>query len=836
MHTKISYAWNLPRGGICAPLLLAISGLLAGCDRTDEIAKQSKTSDAPPMRFVSTDASAKQLIDQVARTYAQASSYRDRAYVRLLYTLDGQPVEDRAPLEIAFNRPAAEQHNANRRSPGLGMRVYSASAGPSSDAARWHFQCDNAQNNVPVVVSRKIPSRITAGWLLSDPWITENLSAGLVGFPLQLKLLLQPPEQGGASVSRIAGTVLQVLATQGKLRSPVSVDGHLCETVVASANGGTMAAWIDQETKLLRRVQFPRSALPQQMLSDSRISDIQLTIEFVAAEIDSRVDVSRYSPKFDPDSLYLTKHVAPPPSIDLRALGRRTPAFFLEAPSNRVVLQSSEKNRDGKILVLAWLANHPAAQVAAKQLRAVERRLQTEAPEVAQKVEFVSVWAEPSPPPGDSFSSLPDTWQLPGSLTIDRRAMGRDLFDVEEAPTVVVLDSQNRVQARIERGNPILDQLMLDMLQRLATGEDIAASTLLQASQAQSRYAAALNQNVAPDNVAPLPSRPRDYLPLTMALQRKSRRELDNTIIATAPAGNAGSWVLDDQGTLQLFSTAGPVQRKVRTSSNLPATTRLCGGSNQTVAIILPDGRGQILDFASANEPRVTEFNAGFAVQTSKWISFNKQDKPDLALMASNRLAIVDPTSGKQLEAPIPGKAIDLVSSSTVLLSDGRLEPLQSSVDQPATTKHGRLPFSPLEGHWETVSFRSSAASHRLTLGKVLLAAEEPAVLLLDDKSSPVWHHRLPSSQSSPSSMICGCSLDNACVFALAQPDGTVNFVRTIPTPAGTKQTSIQVIADSFRLPEDLIAVDLLPHSGEPQTVTLRAFHTSDFVEYKLSW
>ncbi len=838
MHTtslQINSAAHKNTGALTF-LVFAIS--FAGCDRTDEIAKQSRSADAPPARFVTADASAKQLIDQVARTYAGAASYRDRAYVRLLYTLDGQPVEDRAPLEIAFNRGSVAKQNS-RQDAGLGLRVYSVSAGPSPDTDRWHFQSSSAQSNPPVIVSRKSPSRFTATWLLSDPWITESLSAGLVGFPLQLRLLLEPPqpEQGVAPAPRIAGTILQVLAAQGKLRAPVSVDGHLCETVVASVDGGTVAAWIDQDTKLLRRVRFPESALPGQMLGDSRIKDVQLTIEFEAAEINSPLSASYYGPKFDPQSLYLTEFVAPPVSIDTRLLGRRTPAFFLEDPSQRVVLKSSEKNRNGKILVLAWLANHPAAKVTAQQLRTLEQQLIEEAPELAAQVDFVSVWAEPSPPPGDSFASLPESWQLPGVLTVDRRAMGRDLFDVQEAPTVVVLDSQNRIQARIERGNPILEQLILDMLQRLDAGEDIAASTLLQASQSNSRYAMALHQNVAPDNVTQLPTRPREYLPLTLALHRERRTELNSSIVATASASDAGTWVLNDQGTLKLLTPGRSTRFQLRTNSKLSPRTRLCAGSDQIVALILPDGSGQILKFTSAHDPHVTEFDVGFTAEASRWVSIGNHNQDSLAILGSDRLAIIDPQSGKQLEAPLPTKALSLVGDSALLLSDGRLEPLQLPTGQPPITQSAQLPFAPAAGPWNTVSVRSATSNLRqLTLGTVWLGPEEPAAILLDANSKPIWHHRLPTATLSQASMGAGCALESECVFALAQPDGTIHVFRTLRPTMPTRDAPIQVVADHFRLPENLIAVDLLPHADGDRAVTLRAFHSSDFVEYRLSW
>lgn len=834
--------------------LLCIAVIFAlGCDRTDELVEKSRSTDPEtPTRFVTVDVSAKQIISQTIEAYARADSYQDRAYVRLLYTLDGKPVEDRAPLEVALDRgvKSAVDSGLSRSGPAaLGLRVYSVQAGPTSaslhglgDPGRWHIRVDEPPSSGAgsVTISRKSPKVVSMDWLLAEPWAVDRLSAGLVGFPLQLKLLLTT---SGLPHTRLAGTPLELLANQGRLRAPARVDGHLCDCIAATVSGGTIAAWIDQETKLLRRIQFPQSSLPSQMREDTRLTDVQLTIEFEAARVGVPVSPASYHPAFDPQSLYLTQFVSAPPALDMKSLGQRVPAFFLEDAEKRVALKSSETNRDGKILALAWLANHPASKATSDQLKHVEGRLQAEAPELAGRVQFVSIWAEPSPPAGLRFENLASSWRLPGVLTIDRRAMGRDLFGVQEAPTVVVLDSKNRVQARLERGNPVLEQILPELLQRLAVGEDVAASTKMQQDQSLRQYAATVHRSVAPENVAPLPEDPSQYLPASFALQSTQRISLPGRTLVAFSGGQAGTWRLDSQGDVELIAPSGDVSRAARVNQIARAEDVLFAAQDDNrIAVANRNSNAvEIVDFGAAENVKAESLQAGFEVTGLQWLTLSGGQTTQLAMFGRDRIALVELGSKRRLEAPLPVGAVSLITSTfdrarsqnpVLLLESGDLEPLQLSGAVAESKSLESLPCLPTDAAWTTVDRGSSQPLH---FGIVKLAGDEPAAMLLDSNLRPVWHHRLPSGRASQAKMMGGVAVGGEAVFALAESDGTVSVFRTQALASGDGEP-MQVIADSFRVDVQLVGFDVLSGSASQRTISLRAISETEMVEYSLTW
>ncbi|MEO8269264.1 MAG: hypothetical protein ABI557_06060, partial [Aureliella sp.] len=94
--------------------------IATGCDTTGDALLQTADSGPSGGYQVATSASPRSTIEQMVHMYQQLHSYQDKAYVRLLYDMEGKRLEDRAPLSVAW-----DDHGQ------LGLRVYSVEAGPS---------------------------------------------------------------------------------------------------------------------------------------------------------------------------------------------------------------------------------------------------------------------------------------------------------------------------------------------------------------------------------------------------------------------------------------------------------------------------------------------------------------------------------------------------------------------------------------------------------------------------------------------------------------------------------------------------------------------------------
>ena len=212
-------------------VLIIFCSCFAACDRTEELV-HTTTDGRSGNRLTSTAITARQVIEDCRQAYQKLSSYEDEGYVRLAYRLKGELLEDRAPLSIAFQRPGL-----------LGIRAYSVEAGPKD--GRWRLQvCDSGKSAVAgQVISRAVPAKVDFAWLLSDPAISEELAAGLAGFPPQLDMLLGPnPMRGLVDDSALL-----------KLDTPETVGGELCHVVQVTRGPALYRLWISQATMLLHR-------------------------------------------------------------------------------------------------------------------------------------------------------------------------------------------------------------------------------------------------------------------------------------------------------------------------------------------------------------------------------------------------------------------------------------------------------------------------------------------------------------------------------------------------------------------------------------------------------
>ncbi|MEZ6134123.1 MAG: hypothetical protein R3C53_04340 [Pirellulaceae bacterium] len=416
---------------------------------------------------------------------------------------------DQAPLSIAWN-----DHGQ------LGLHVYSVEAGPApSDGQRWRLKLSDGALEAQVL-SREVPSAVSFEWLLSDPIVADRLAAGLAGFPPQLYLLLGPQPLRG---------LVNESATLS-FESPQQIDQRVCHVIAIVHGPLRYRLWIDQAEMLLRRIQIPSENLAPQIRADPRVTELRLTIEIDDIRTNQRVDWERFAVAAQADDVLVTHFVPAPPVVDTTNIGERIPAFTLASPTGNTVYDSTAA-KQRKATVLVWLADHPACRVAAEQLTQTASQL-VDAGLPQDAIEFISVWAEPQPPPDSNFDSLAKDWNLPGQLAIDRDALGRDLFAVQEAPTLIVLDQSNRLQLRETRANPVLDQVLPTLLGRLVDGADLASEALDRNATMMHRYQAELAMASAVDG--PVSPRPESYAPLYFAVTEAARHSHASAVVAAA--------------------------------------------------------------------------------------------------------------------------------------------------------------------------------------------------------------------------------------------------------------------------------------------------------------
>jgi hypothetical protein len=125
---------------------------------------------------------------------------------------------------------------------------------------------------------------------------------------------------------------------------------------------------------------------------------------------------------------------------------------------------------EDQVAVLAWFNDHPSSQ-------GVLTELEQFAASAGDGCVLLAVCTEPTTTMSHhDVSDLMQQWSLSLKPVRDLGAVGRDVLGIQRAPTVVVLDRQQRLQLLQEGGDPHLDRQLMELLEKLNQDEDVANS------------------------------------------------------------------------------------------------------------------------------------------------------------------------------------------------------------------------------------------------------------------------------------------------------------------------------------------------------------------------
>jgi hypothetical protein len=396
-------------------------------------------------------------------TYAQADSYSDRGLVRLRYKQAGQWVQDEAKLAVRLVRP-------NK----LSLRAYQLRMTCDGNRLCATITDQDTADLDGQMLLRPAPDRLQLDRLYDDPVVLNVVASGLGGPPATLELLL-------------ADEPLKDVLQEGNRRellTTAEVSGQACWRIQVTLDVGTVILWVECQSFLLRRLEYPTARLFEQLAQAAPCSDLSLTAEFRDAAINEPVREEDFAVEIPTQAKTVRSFVLPPQPAPTEVLGRVADQFhFTDLHGRRVTRESLS----GHICVLAWFNDHASSQACLRQLNDVRRRF-PDSPQVA----IYGVCTEPTARSNDSVQRLGDSWGVAFPIVRDLEAYGRDVFRVPWAPTVVVLDRRGAVQAFEVGADPALAERLQGQLKRLLKGEDLAAETLTRVQQERRQYEAAV--------------------------------------------------------------------------------------------------------------------------------------------------------------------------------------------------------------------------------------------------------------------------------------------------------------------------------------------------------
>jgi hypothetical protein len=406
------------------------------------------------------DYTANEILQQLLATYRQAKTYQDQAVVRLSFRQGDQPVSEEWPAEIAFERPSK-----------LSLAAYQATVKCDGEELRARIDDPESSNVDNQVVVRPAPKELKLADLASDQLLYDILSSQLRRQPIQLELLL---ESGGLISAFSADVACQRLADEKH-------DGTMCFRVEVPSPGGPFVFWVGHDDFLLRRLDYPAAALVPDLVNDPQVEDVRLYADLRGAKIGGKIAEATFALDIPAGAKRMNTFVVPPRPLPTKLLGKAPGEFFfLDFRGERV----GAEQLAGKVAVLAWYHDNPACEATLQQVSLARERLAGDEDAVA----FYAVATDPTSATNDDLAKRLADWKVKLPIVRDLEAFGDKTFKIEVQPTIIVLNAEGRVQIFQAGGNPQLADQIVQIVERLKSGDDLAKEIVERQAQQEREY------------------------------------------------------------------------------------------------------------------------------------------------------------------------------------------------------------------------------------------------------------------------------------------------------------------------------------------------------------
>ncbi|HEX5444401.1 MAG TPA: redoxin domain-containing protein [Pirellulales bacterium] len=410
----------------------------------------------PAYSTQSAPGSASEALERMLEAYRQAETYQDGGQVRLSFTRTQPKQGEEAAVNqawdysIAFERP-------NK----LRMHVYQAVA--VCDGKQLHATLDFDQVAGQVLTAAAPDKLKSADVYGSDPLLAQALSeGGAAGPPVVLSFLLDD------------AALDPVLEGAGKptLLSPEKIDDRTCDRVEVERPDGRLVFWIDQQSYVLRRLEYPTKEFGKSVeAQEGPVTDLALVVELAGAQLDGQID--RVAFQFEaPAGARLVEHFMTAPPL----LGQQIADFKFVGLDGQEITRESLA---GKVAVLDFWATwcEPCLKSLPNLQKAADRFRDND------KVAFLAVSVDSDDVKNEQVAEVFSKAGLNLPLVRDAHQLAPAAFLIEALPTTVLLGPDGKVQDFEAAYNPDLAEQLAVKIEKILAGKNIFEDTLAQYAQ-----------------------------------------------------------------------------------------------------------------------------------------------------------------------------------------------------------------------------------------------------------------------------------------------------------------------------------------------------------------
>lgn len=461
------------------------------------------------------------VLQEMIKAYQRADSYADEALLRVTYRFNGEDQEEASTQSVKFKRP-------NQLTLHVEQEYFTADVicdGTTLVAQVKEPDTRNMGNQMVVVPA---PERLRMHDIEADQVLFRNYITRVLNVaPVQLELLVESKPLSWAFARRISR----------KLLDDAEIDGHACHRVwvdagTAQPTDGHFVFWVDKESHLLRRLEYPLGDLEEQF------EDARLFVDYNQAAFNAQLNDRDFRFEVPSDAVQVRFFVPPvaTPPLALELYGSRPDFKLIDAEGGEV----TPKTLAGKNVVLAWFDDTPGSEEMLRQLGEFRATHQDDA---ALEVFAVGVKSYK----GEDPAELLRAWNSKLPLLIDSDL--HEQLKIVGVPILVVLDGTGAIQYAELGVNPDVTKTLTGVLDRLKRGDDVAAAERKQLQLDLDRYHQAIQtaQSEGPSvvferpEVEILPARDPEHLKLTPAWTNSEFKEAAGNLL---PIQTADGWRL----------------------------------------------------------------------------------------------------------------------------------------------------------------------------------------------------------------------------------------------------------------------------------------------------
>lgn len=546
-----------PRRGLAMSIAsaLAVAMAVTGCQRNQSTGPLATTGPRSSDSATSTnqglgDAARpklkpNELISRMIDAYHKAKSYADAGQLRITIEREGKGAEDSPPqgASVSFVRP-------NK------VRVQCDT--PQTRALDLMLVCDGKKLRASVgsldkqVLELDAPPKFAIGNLYLGDAFYETLAQTVGGVPIQLALLLD------------SNSIAAILPEGGIVSAlePRDFDGHACQRVKIELPDGPRVYWIDEQSYVLRLVEFPTEGLRQQIEArEGPVKRVAMVLELLGARLDQPVPDTAFQFEVPSDGKVVKQLLNPPHPVS-ELLGTTIPDF------NFIGINAGPTNKRsaiGKITVLDfWFTGCGPCREEFPMLAKVYEKYKT-----SDRVNFVGVSVDE---PGMDDKVIQETaaaWGASFPIARDTSGQFKSAFQSEATPALFVLGPDGKVQYSEVGLNPGITKDLSDVIEVLLAGKSTWEEAKSRDRQRQEEYARRTQEPPPPFTaVEDLPTTkilPRDEpktLKLASAWQTTEIKRPGNFLIVDPAAPEPKVFVLDGPKTVVELSHDGKISAR----------------------------------------------------------------------------------------------------------------------------------------------------------------------------------------------------------------------------------------------------------------------------------